>query len=64
MSLNGLYDHMIWNKGKTEHLALVAKSQGASDYENICYDLAKWLSHYLYFFSFFFSFGLTTQERM
>jgi len=28
-----------------------------------CHDLAKWLSHYLYFFSFlffFFSFGLTT----
>jgi len=26
MSLNGLYDHMTQNKGKTEHLALVAKS--------------------------------------
>ena len=26
-----------------------------------CHNLAKWLSHYLYFFSF--SFGLTTQER-
>jgi len=25
MSLNGLYDHMTQNKGKTEHLALVAK---------------------------------------
>jgi len=28
-----------------------------------CYDLAKWLSHYLYLL-FFFSFGLTTQERV
>jgi len=28
-----------------------------------CHDLAKWLSHYLYFFSFLFLFGLTTQER-
>jgi len=34
MSLNGLYDHMTQNKGKTEHLALVAKSQGASNNGN------------------------------
>ena len=27
------------------------------------YDLVKQLSHYLYFFSFYFSFGLTIQER-
>ena len=27
-----------------------------------CYDLAKWLSHYLYFF--FFYLGLTTQKRV
>jgi len=27
-----------------------------------CYDLAKWLSHYLYFFFFLFLFGLTIQE--
>jgi len=27
------------------------------------YDLAKWLSHYLYFFSFLFIFGLTIQGR-
>jgi len=36
--------------------------------DQYCYDLAKQLSHYLYFFSFFFFFffflfGLTTQER-
>jgi len=32
-----------------------------------CYDLAKWLSHYLYFFSFLFLFfylGLTTQKEV
>ena len=34
MSLNGLYDCMTRNKGKTEHLALVAKSQGASNHGN------------------------------
>jgi len=34
MSLNGLYDCMMQNKGKTEHLALVAKSQGASNHGN------------------------------
>ena len=34
MSLNGLYDHMTQNKRKTEHLALVAKSQGASNNGN------------------------------
>ena len=28
-----------------------------------CHDLAKWLSYYLYFFSFLFLFGLTIQER-
>jgi len=28
-----------------------------------CYDLVKWLSQYLYFFSFLFLFGLITQER-
>ena len=28
-----------------------------------CYDLAEQLSHYLYFFSFLFIFGFTTQER-
>jgi len=33
-SLNGLYDCMTRNKGKTEHLALVAKSQGASNHGN------------------------------
>jgi len=33
-SLNGLYDRMTRNKGKTEHLALVAKSQGASNHSN------------------------------
>ena len=33
-SLNGLYDRMTRNKGKTEHLALVAKSQGASNHGN------------------------------
>ena len=31
--------------------------------EQDCHDLAKWLSHYLYFFSFLFLFRLTTQER-
>ena len=34
ISLNGLYDCMTQNKGKTEHLALVAKSQRASNYRN------------------------------
>jgi len=34
MSLNSLYDHMTQNKKKTEHLALVAKSQEASNYGN------------------------------
>jgi len=34
ISLNGLYDRMTQNKGKTEHLALVAKSQEASNYGN------------------------------
>ena len=34
MSLNGLYDCMTRNKGKTEHLALVAKSQGALNHSN------------------------------
>jgi len=34
MSLNGLYDYMTQNKGKTEHLALVTKSQGALNYGN------------------------------
>jgi len=34
MSLNGLYDRMTRNKGKTEHLALVAKSQRALNYGN------------------------------
>jgi len=34
ISLNGLYDHITRNKGKTEHLALVAKSQRASNYRN------------------------------
>ena len=34
MSLNGLYDCMTQNKGKTEHLALVAKSQGALNHGN------------------------------
>jgi len=34
ISLNGLYDHMTQNKRKTEHLALVAKSQGASNHSN------------------------------
>jgi len=32
-----------------------------------CYDLAKWLSYYLYFFSFLFLFfylGLTTQKEV
>jgi len=33
-SLNRLYDYMTYNRGKTEHLALVAKSQRASNYEN------------------------------
>ena len=33
-SLNGLYDCMTQNKRKTEHLALVAKSQGASNHGN------------------------------
>jgi len=33
-SLNGLYDCMTQNKGKTEYLVLVAKSQGASNYGN------------------------------
>jgi len=28
-----------------------------------CHDLSKQLSHYLYFFSFYFIFGLTTQGR-
>ena len=33
--------------------------------EGICHDLAKWLSHYLYFFSFlFFYLGLTTQREV
>jgi len=34
MSLNSLYDHITQNKGKTEHLALVTKLQGASNYGN------------------------------
>jgi len=34
MSLNGLYDCITQNKRKTEHLALVAKSQGASNHGN------------------------------
>jgi len=34
MNLNGLYDCITRNKGKTEHLALVAKSQGALNYDN------------------------------
>jgi len=34
ISLNGLYDGMTQNKGKTEHLALVAKSQEASNHSN------------------------------
>ena len=34
MSLNGLYDRMTRIEGKTEHLALVAKSQGALNYGN------------------------------
>jgi len=29
----------------------------------LCANLAKWLSHYLYFFFFFFSFGLTTHKK-
>jgi len=29
---------------------------------DICHDLAKWLSYYLYLLYFTFSFGLTTQE--
>ena len=28
-----------------------------------CHDLAKWLSYYLYFFSFLFLVGLTIQEK-
>jgi len=31
--------------------------------DRTCYDLVKQLSHYLYFFSFHFSFGLTIQGR-
>jgi len=34
MSLNGLYDCMTRNKEKTEHLALVTKSQGALNHSN------------------------------
>ena len=34
MSLNGLYNCMTQNKKKTEHLALVVKSQGALNYSN------------------------------
>ena len=34
ISLNSLYDHITQNKGKTEHLALVIKLQGASNYGN------------------------------
>jgi len=34
MSLNGLYDRMTRNKRKTKHLALVAKSQEASNHGN------------------------------
>jgi len=34
MSLNGLYDRMTRNKGKTEHLALVTKSQEALNHSN------------------------------
>jgi len=34
MSLNGLYDCMTRNKRKTEHLALVAKSQRALNHGN------------------------------
>jgi len=34
MSLNGLYDCITQKKGKTEYLALVAKSQGASNHGN------------------------------
>ena len=33
-SLNGLYDRITQNKGKTEHLALVAESQGALNHGN------------------------------
>jgi len=31
---------------------------------SLCYDLAKWLSHHLFFFFFFFSFGLTIQKKV
>jgi len=34
MSLNSLYNRMTQNKRKTEHLALVAKSQGALNHGN------------------------------
>jgi len=34
------------------------------DFINYCYDLAKWLSHYLYLLYFTFFFGLTTQEEV
>jgi len=33
------------------------------DNEDRCHDLAKWLSHYLYFFSFLFLFLLITTTR-
>jgi len=33
------------------------------DVEDKCYDLANWLSHYLYFFSFLFSLDLQLQDR-
>jgi len=34
MSLNGLYNCITQNKGKTEYLILVTKSQKALNYEN------------------------------
>jgi len=39
--------------------------ESANRHEDCCHDLAKWLSHYLYFFSFlFFYLGFTTQKKV
>ena len=63
---------LLWNMMACFMLCAIARARvsfiweepvGKSTQHYDCHDLAKWLSHYLYFFSFSFSFGLTTHKK-
>jgi len=66
LQFNDLYakaEKYFFEQSSIKYLGVIILKNKVQIDEEKCHDLAKWLSHYLYFFSFlFFSFliGLTT----